>query len=350
VLALSRGGCALGRQLAEALSGDFFACQGRLAGTMARVWADYGEIVCIMAAGIVVRTVAPLLRDKYQDPAVVVCDELGRFAVSLLSGHLGGANDLARRVAELTGGQAVLTTASDVLGRTALDLWCRDLGLIPADKAALTRAMGLLVDRGGLTVWSRYPLPPLPADLHPAPVLAEADLMVDCRVGTGNRAALLLVRSLVVGIGCNRGTSTADIAHAVAGTLARHDLDGRAVAGLASIEVKRDEAGLLDFAARLGLPLVFFASDQLNQVEGVSISAAVLKATGAKGVAEPAALLAAGPGSLLVVAKEKWPDVTVAVAEKADPLAVAKGCQESATPPCDQPISLQVGQRRDKNL
>ena len=134
---------------------------------MARVWADYGEIVCIMAAGIVVRTVAPLLRDKYQDPAVVVCDERGRFAVSLLSGHLGGANDLARRVAELTGGQAVLTTASDVLGRTALDLWCRDLGLIPADKAALTRAMGLLVDRGGLTVWSRYPLPPLPADLTP---------------------------------------------------------------------------------------------------------------------------------------------------------------------------------------
>jgi cobalt-precorrin 5A hydrolase len=126
-------------------------------------------------------------------------------------------------------------------------------------------------------------------------------------------------------------------------------LDGRAVAGLASIEVKRDEAGLLDFAARLGLPLVFFASDQLNQVEGVSISAAALKATGAKGVAEPAALLAAGPGSLLVVAKEKWPDVTVAVAEKADPLAVAKGCQESTIPPCDQPTSLQVGHRRDKN-
>ena len=332
VLALSRGGGALGRQLAEALGGDFFSCRGRLAELMPRVWADYRQIVCIMATGIVVRAVAPLLRDKYQDPAVVVCDELGRFAVSLLSGHLGGANDLARRVAELTGGQAVLTTASDVLGRTALDLWCRDLGLIPADKAAMTQAMGQLVDRGRLTIWSRYPLPGLPPDLHPVAARAEADLIVDGCVATEGRGTLLLARSLVVGIGCNRGTSAATIAQAVTETLARHHLDARAVVRLASIEVKRDEAGLLDFAARQGLELAFFTSDQLNQVEGVAVSAAALKATGAKGVAEPAALLAAGPGSVLLAPKHKWPDVTVAVAELADPLDAISGAGIDSPP------------------
>ena len=85
----------MGQRLAASLDADFFACKGRLAEVVNRVWREYGEIVCIMATGIVVRTIAPLLQDKYRDPAIVVCDEQGRFAVSLLSGHLGGANDLA---------------------------------------------------------------------------------------------------------------------------------------------------------------------------------------------------------------------------------------------------------------
>lgn len=330
VLALSRGGGELGRRLAETLEGDFFACRGRLAETMAEVWGEYRAIVCIMATGIVVRAAAPLLRDKYQDPAVVVCDELGRFAISLLSGHLGGANDLARRVAALTGGQPVLTTASDVLGRTALDLWGRDLRLIAADTMAFTRAMGKMIDRGALTVWSRFPLPELPLDLQPAADRKAADLIVDSRAEAGERGVLLLPRSLTVGIGCNRGTPVETIARAVAETCERHCLDARCIACLASIEVKRDEVGLLEFAGRQGLAIEFYGSDQLNRVEGVSTSLVVLKATGAKGVAEPAALLAAGPGSVLLVPKEKWPDVTVAVAEMADPLGAGQFHQHIA--------------------
>ncbi|HEB69472.1 MAG TPA: cobalamin biosynthesis protein CbiG, partial [Desulfobulbus sp.] len=118
-----------------------------------------------MATGIVVRTLAPLLQDKRLDPAVVVCDEKGRFAVSLLSGHLGGGNALARQVAAILGGQAVITTASDVLGRTALDLWAHALDLQVADKRALTRIMGKLVNHGSVTLHSDYPLPELPDDI-----------------------------------------------------------------------------------------------------------------------------------------------------------------------------------------
>ena len=114
----------LARRLAQKLGGDFVACKGRLAQEMALCFQEYSQIICIMATGIVVRTIAPLLKDKYRDPALVVCDERGRFAISLISGHLGGANVLAEQVAAATGGQAVLTTASDVLGKTALDLWC----------------------------------------------------------------------------------------------------------------------------------------------------------------------------------------------------------------------------------
>ncbi len=329
VLALTKGGYELGRRLAPLLEGDFFACKGRVAEVFAQAWQDYPQIVCIMASGIVVRTIAPLLQDKYRDPAIVVCDEQGRFAISLLSGHLGGANRLAHRVAAAVGGQAVLTTASDVLGRTALDLWCRELGLIPGDKAAFTRAMGRLVDCGSLKVWSAYPLPLLPPDLRAVEERDAADLIVDARTEATTGAVLLHPKSLVVGIGCNRGTPKADIAETVTATCAQHQLAPEAIARLASIDLKQDEAGLLEFARDQGLTIDFFSSEQLNQVAGVSTSAAVLKATGAKGVAEPAALLSAGAGSTLLVNKMKWTDVTTAVAEIADPLVITtKGIVE----------------------
>lgn len=320
VLALSRGGCLLGQRLAAALEGDFYACKGHLTETFALAWREYRQMVCIMATGIVVRTLAPLLQDKYHDPAVVVCDERGHYAVSLLSGHLGGANALAQEVAAITGGQAVLTTASDVLGQTPLDLWCRDLGLSAVNKEALTKVMGRLVDRGKLALWSRYPLPELPADLTPAAGRDEADVVIDFHGAAPPATALLVPKALVFGIGCNRGTPVESIARAVHETCVRHNLMPQAIASLASIDLKQDEAGLLAYARQQHLPLVFFTKDQLNQVAGVSTSQAVLQATGAKGVAEPAALLAAGAGSTLLVSKMKWPEVTTAVAAILDPL------------------------------
>lgn len=324
VLALSRGGCELGRKLAADLGGDFFACKGRLATVMATTWKGYSRIICIMATGIVVRTIAPLMVDKYHDPAIVICDEQGRFAISLISGHLGGANALAQRVAAATGGQAVLTTASDVLGKTALDLWCRELGLSAIDKAGFTRAMGRLVDRGSLTLWSRYPLAALPADLIPTEDRHRADLVIDCRVAEDIEGTLLVPGSLVVGIGCNRGTSLQIIAKAVQATCKQHALREEAIARLASIDLKQDEVGLLEYAVSRGLTLDFYTKDQLNQVEDVSSSEAVLRATGAKGVAEPAAMLSAGTGARLLVPKMKWVDATTAIAETADPLTLTR--------------------------
>lgn len=319
VLALSRGGGELGRGLATELEGDFFACKGRLSEVFSQVWGQYSAIVCIMATGIIVRTIAPLLADKHRDPAIVVCDELGRFAISLISGHLGGANALARRVATATGGQAVLTTASDVLGKTALDLWCRDRDLIPIDKGSFTRAMGKLVDRGSLAIWSRFPLDDLPEDLVTVEKRSCADLVIDYRIEPDDQGALLVPRVLVMGVGCNRGTPESIITEAIRATCARHALCPEAIVCLASIDLKQDEAGLLECAARLGLDIDFYDKDQLNQVADVAASEAVLRATGARGVAEPAALLSAGAGARLLVHKMKWGDVTTAVAAMADP-------------------------------
>lgn len=322
ILALSAGALELGAQLAKAIPADFYPCKGVLRQRFTALWHSYDALICIMASGIVVRHLAPLVHDKLHDPAVLVLDERGQFVISLLSGHMGGANSLAREVAVLTGGQAVITTASDVLGLTALDLWCASLGLKVADKKNFTMAMGHLVDAGSIQIWSDVVMPPLPPDIYPAAHPDEADLLISCSVMPQQmpvKAALLHPQALCIGIGCNRGASKEDITEAVQNTLARHNLARGAVARLASIDLKADEEGLLAFAAERELPLAFFSKDALNGVEAVQYSEAVFRATGAQGVAEPAALLAAGPQSRLLVAKEKYPDVTVAVAAMAWP-------------------------------
>ena len=313
-LALTENGRALAEKIAAGLDGEVFFCRGRLKKNLTRCWQEYDALVCIMATGIVVRTLAPLLRDKAHDPAVLVCDEKGQFVISLLSGHIGGGNRLAREVADITGGTAVITTASDVQGRTPLDLFLRDLGVRVGDRAGLTRIMGKLVNQGWITIASDYPLPPLPDDLRLVDAPDEANLYITARsVGKG-RGVLAHPPVLAAGIGCNRNTPASEIREALQEACAAHNLALASVFTLASIDLKKDEDGLLAVARGLELPIRFYDRDELNGVAGVSVSQAVLKATGAKGVAEPAAILASSGGRLLV-RKMKWANVTVAIAE-----------------------------------
>ncbi len=315
IIALTKGGKKLAERLASLLPGsEVVSSQGNIQKTLTHAWREYDHLICIMANGIVVRGIAPLLRDKRTDPAIVVCDEKGAFAISLLSGHIGGGNALAQKVADLLAGQAVITTASDVLGHTALDLWCRDMDLIAADTSRLTFAMATLVNTGSVTLYSEYPLPKLPPDIISQNDPATADLLITCRTDYGSNKALLHPKALAVGIGCNRNTPAEEIGEAVRQACAENRLALQSVHGLASIDLKKDECGLLAFAEQQGWPIDFYTPKQLNSVEGVASSAVVLRVTGAKGVAEPAAVLSSGNGRLLVK-KMKWPNVTVAVAE-----------------------------------
>ncbi|MCI5121253.1 MAG: cobalamin biosynthesis protein CbiG, partial [Candidatus Electrothrix sp. AUS4] len=237
-----------------------------------------------------------------------------QFAISLLSGHLGGGNALAQQVADLLGGQAVVTTASDVLGRTALDLWCRDLGLTVQDKQGLTRVMAKLVNTGSVSLYSDYPLPPLPPDIVLVEQPDDADLLITCRTGYKGSAVLLHPKVLVAGIGCNRNTPAEEIYEALDQACRAHQLARDSICKFASIDLKSDEPGLLAFAQSHNLPLDFYSPDQLNQVQGIAGSDVVLRITGAKAVAEPAAILGAENGPLLVQ-KIKSLNVTVAIAE-----------------------------------
>lgn len=286
---------------------------------MVELWDEYQGIICIMATGIVVRAIALLLHDKAFDPAVVVMDQKGQFAISLVSGHLGGGNELAVKVAAITGGQPVITTASDVAGVTALDLWAKRNGLFVTDRKLLTEKAAKLVNGDILTAFSELPLNSLPKDLRPCTTLKDADIVISYNKNMTSTGLCCIPEVLYLGIGCNRGTTVDDIEKSFAELCEKWNLDSRAVAALASIDLKNDEAGILEFARKMQIESHFFSRDELNSVGDVSYSDAVMKAVGAKGVAEPAALLAAGgDGSeaQLMISKMKWKDVTLAVAKR----------------------------------
>jgi len=314
LLAITHGGKKLAAKLAEKLSGSVVldVSEG-IAATLGRCWRDFDAFVCIMAAGIVVRSIAPLLMDKRNDPCVLVLDEQGRHVVSLLSGHLGGGNELAREIAALTCGTAVITTASDTLGLPAIDLWAKAQNLMVADKDALTRASARLVNSGQLRLFSEVAVISLPQGLVQVSDPEEAEVIVSNRKSWRAEALHLYPRNLVVGVGCNRGTEAKEIAEALDELLTEKGLSPQGIRNLASIDLKADEDGLLAFAAENGWQIEFFSKEELNSVGNVSRSEAVFSAVGAIGVAEPAALLSAENNDLLA-GKRKWQNVTLAVA------------------------------------
>lgn len=309
-----------------------------------RLFREKSRLVCIMATGIVVRLLAPHLRGKGSDPGVVVTDEGGRFAVSLLCGHLGGANELAREVARLCGGEAVITTATDVNGLPSWDESARLSGLAVDPLSHVRTLNGLLlrgerialVDPGNLVA-------PLFAEIPGVEIYPNAEDALDSESKgfvlvtnrlfpdlDGNPGMLALrPRNLVVGIGCNRGTGAEEIAEAVTRVLEEALLSPLSIDSLSTITDKADEKGINIFAKRQGVPVEYHDAAALNEADVPGEpSPHALAAVGAKGVCEPAAILAAAGGPLRVK-KKKMGNVTIAVAERIIEKEPEAGIQEA---------------------
>ena len=290
-------------------------------GEFEKRWHNTKNIICIMATGIVVRAAAPLIKDKKSDPAVVVLDEKGRFAISLLSGHLGGANELAKKAADYLGGEAVITTASDVQGKLAIDLWARDKGLFVEDFEKLKRISAKIVNgkKIKLKTDDSVSVSSLPEEFIPVDSTEEADVIVSHRLIKSD-ALFLRPKNLFAGVGCNRGTSKEEIGGAVKDILQEEGLSCHSVRNLATIDVKMEEGGLLAFAHDERLDIDFFSREELNKAalsHNIRTSKAVRTATGAVAVAEPAALLSAQKLSndcTLLMPKRKKGNVTLAIA------------------------------------
>ena len=285
-------------------------------------WQVARNIICIMAAGIVVRASAPLLKDKRTDPAVVVLDEAGQYVISLLSGHLGGANMLARDIADYLGADAVITTASDVLGKMTLDLWAMEKGLYVEDFNRLKKLSMKIVNGGKVRVFTQYPIKTshMPDEFTMVDSEERADIIISTRKKEVN-ALFLRPRNLYAGIGCNRGTTREEIESVIDDVFRESGLSRNSIGGLATIDIKSDEQGIIEYARARELTIGFFSKDELNRVaeeNNIARSEHAAAATGAVAVAEPAAILEAIKhfgNCELTLLKQKRGNVTLAIAK-----------------------------------
>lgn len=277
-------------------------------------FADSDALLFVGASGIAVRAIAPYVRDKFTDPAVVSVDEAGRFAVPLLSGHVGGANDLARLVARRTGGTAAVSTATDVNGRFAVDQWAREQGFFLDGREGAKRVSAALLAGISVGMESDFPIQgPLPQGVVEGPAEAGIALTLDPEKRPFPHTVRLIPPVLHLGIGCRRGTPAATIAKAVEGVFRSRHLSLKGVAAVCSIGLKKDEAGLLAFCQGLGLPLTTYSAGELSAVPGdFTPSPFVHGVTGVDNVCERAAVRRGGS---LIVPKQAGEGVTVAVSQ-----------------------------------
>ncbi len=290
----------------------------------------YNALICVMASGIIVRELAPLIQNKHTDPAIIVADNAGQYWISLLSGHIGGGNLLARKLAEALGGQAVITTASDTQELPALDLIIRKYGWTITSQSTLTAVMAALVNGRPVAFSSDFPVPNT-TDLSRLPLTffdnTEAisttysyQIVLSNRVlprsAQGVTFLQLIPNGLVLGIGCNRGTEASELESACRKALSQSGFDIRSVDELATIPEKAEEPGIRILCEKMHWKLTVISHEQVNSIQDLPNPSQIAHfVLGVNGVSEPCALSAAGSNKL-VIKKIKFPNVTVAAAQK----------------------------------
>lgn len=305
-----------GAALAERIAGLFPGARtvrprGDLAARTAECFRECDALIFVGAAGIAVRAIAPHVAAKTADPAVIVADDCGRHVVSLLSGHIGGANRLTRQIAARIGAEPVVTTATDVNQRFSIDEWAARRGLSIESMDAAKRFSAEILRRD-LPLTGDFPVDgPLPAGVFPG---AEGDVgaAISCyRKHPFAVTALLSPRIVHLGIGCKRGAGAEAIAAAVDGL----NLAPGAIVRAASIDVKAHEPGLLAFCRARGIEIRFYSAAELSAAEGeFTPSEFVKKTVGVDNVCERAAAVSAGPGAKIFIRKTRGDGVTVAAA------------------------------------
>lgn len=310
-----------------------------------RRFSQSDAIVFVGACGIAVRGIAPFVRDKREDPAVAVVDERAGFVISLLSGHIGGANELAWKIAALTGACPVVTTATDVNGLFAVDVFARQNGMAIENMACAKRISAALLDGEPVGFCSDFPvegeIPPelrrdrkesfsegaKPAEEKPeqkAPEEIDPQRIPQLGIAVTLRETeqpwpltlRLYPRVVTIGIGCRRDTPAERIERKAQEALGTLGIPVCCICQAASIDLKKEERGILDFCRKYGIPYRTYSGDELREAQGdFSPSAFVASVTGVDNVCERAAVLAAEQGTL-IRKKYAGDGVTIALAVK----------------------------------
>ena len=286
---------------------------------------EYDAIIAIMASGILIRSITHLLESKTTDPAILNIDDNGNFVISMLSGHLGGANKLTVKVADLIGATPVITTSTDVNKKLGIDVLAKDLYLsIDNTKEILHFNKSILEGKEvSFTVNSDGNYDYLFDYLNNNTLEMDVSIYFSSRINDGeievecdNHTIILRPRNIVFGIGCRRGKSCEEINEAIDVVLNDLKIHKSRINMLSSAEIKKDEQGILDLAEKLDIPVYFVELDKLGLFESSDIQKSdfVMSKFGIPGVCEPSALITAGFGSKLIYKKTAFDGVTVSVA------------------------------------
>ncbi|MGI6070728.1 MAG: cobalt-precorrin 5A hydrolase [Blautia sp.] len=290
-------------------------------------FAEADALVFVSASGIAVRAVAPWIRSKKTDPAVVVVDERGSFSISLLSGHLGGANALAKRCGEILGAVPVITTATDLNGLFAVDVFASHQGMELRNMKAAKEVSAALLAGKNVGFYSEFPVKGefprgiLPCDASGRPLegASKAPLPVGFAVTIYRNAspfsstAVLIPKKVTLGLGCRRGKEVSAIEAAAEEALEKCGIYPESIKCVASIDLKAEEEGIIEFCKKRELPFYTYSAKKLMEVPGnFTGSDFVLEKTGVDNVCERSALRAGG--GRLLLKKIKGDGVTAALA------------------------------------
>lgn len=310
ILAFSARGADLAERIKRGLQNDTISTSRCESGGL-HSWTEEhfhkeDALIFVSSCGIAVRAVAPFIQSKVSDPAVVVVDEKGGFSIALLSGHLGGANALAQRVGASIGARPVITTATDVNGLFAVDVWAKQQGMTICNPAGIKKVSSKLVAGETVLVRSDFPVVgKLPGGL----VLTDGECDMEITWNPRGDCLHLIPRALTLGVGCKKGTPESEIKAA----LDRLPIHPAAISKVCSIDLKAAEPGLLAFCQSLGVPLVTYTAEELSKVPGAYTSSSFVRAvTGVDNVCERSAVK--GSGGMLLIPKTAANGVTMAVA------------------------------------
>ncbi len=276
------------------------------------------KIVFISSTGIAVRAIAPLLQGKDKDPGVVVVDLSSKYAVSLVGGHLGGANEMALKVSKILNAKPVITTATDTMGIIGPDILAKRHDLIIDNLKSAKYIAALLVDNKIIGIKDEYNLIEVSKGYEKIENLKENSIWITHNAIYSDKENLdyskilkLIKKDLVLGIGCRRDTPYEKIIKFIEDSLKQYNFDIRAVKEIVSADVKKDEQGIIRTAKKLKCPFRTFKIEDIKTVQDkYERSEFVLKTLGVTGVCEPCVDLA---GAKIIISKIKHEGMTLAI-------------------------------------
>lgn len=282
-----------------------------------RSWEDTSALLFIMAAGIVVRTIAPLIKNKKEDPAVLVIDEEGKHVIPLLGGHQARANELATTLATLINATPVITTSSDINNLPALDLWIERCQLFIQNPSILPKIMSKFIENRKIKIYINSDLirvPIFPDNFQVVKKAEFADIIITNKKLEVNEEQLILIpRNLVAGLGFHDWITSDEIEEAIKQVFTEEGLYFEALKGVATLEKKAKNEALQEFSRKYGLRVFSYTPEELQEVKGFSFSPIVERAVGVSSVCEQSTILSSQ--GRLIVPKRVFKDLTIAVAE-----------------------------------